>query len=46
MSTMLEVSGLSHTYGSGSGAHTAVNNLSFTVEAGQLASIVGPSGCG
>lgn len=46
MTTMLEVSGLSHTYGSGAKAHTAVNNLSFTVEAGQLASIVGPSGCG
>ncbi|HET6710612.1 ABC transporter ATP-binding protein [Amycolatopsis sp.] len=46
MSTMLEVSGLSHTYGAGAKAHTAVNNLSFTVEAGQLASIVGPSGCG
>jgi NitT/TauT family transport system ATP-binding protein len=46
MSTMLEVSGLSHTYGSGEKAHTAVNDLSFTVEAGQLASIVGPSGCG
>ncbi|MDX3193235.1 ABC transporter ATP-binding protein [Streptomyces sp. MN03-5084-2B] len=43
---MLEVSGLSHTYGAGAKAHTAVNNLSFTVEAGQLASIVGPSGCG
>ncbi|MFJ1766748.1 ABC transporter ATP-binding protein [Amycolatopsis sp. NPDC088138] len=46
MSTMLEVSGVSHRYGSGAKAHTAVNNLSFTVEAGQLASIVGPSGCG
>ncbi|MFJ7211963.1 ABC transporter ATP-binding protein [Amycolatopsis sp. NPDC098790] len=46
MSTMLEVSGLSHRYGSGAKAHTAVNDLSFTVEAGQLASIVGPSGCG
>ena len=46
MSTMLEVSGLSHTYGAGAKAHTAVNDLSFTVEAGQLASIVGPSGCG
>jgi NitT/TauT family transport system ATP-binding protein len=46
MSTMLEVSGLSHTYGSGAKAHTAVDSLSFTVEAGQLASIVGPSGCG
>ncbi|WIY05275.1 ABC transporter ATP-binding protein [Amycolatopsis mongoliensis] len=46
MSTMLEVSGLSHRYGAGAKAHTAVNDLSFTVEAGQLASIVGPSGCG
>ncbi|MGW4520397.1 ABC transporter ATP-binding protein [Amycolatopsis sp. NPDC004378] len=46
MSTMLEVSGLSHTYGTGAKAHTAVNELTFTVEAGQLASIVGPSGCG
>ncbi|WP_410564223.1 ABC transporter ATP-binding protein [Amycolatopsis sp. cmx-4-61] len=46
MSTMLEVSGLSHTYGAGAKAHTAVTDLSFTVEAGQLASIVGPSGCG
>jgi NitT/TauT family transport system ATP-binding protein len=46
MSTMLEVSGVSHRYGTGAKAHTAVNNLSFTVEAGQLASIVGPSGCG
>ncbi|RSD19310.1 ABC transporter ATP-binding protein [Amycolatopsis eburnea] len=46
MSTMLEVSGLSHRYGTGAKAHTAVNELSFTVEAGQLASIVGPSGCG
>ncbi|WP_410638272.1 ABC transporter ATP-binding protein [Amycolatopsis sp. lyj-346] len=43
---MLEVSGLSHTYGTGTKAHTAVNNLSFTVQTGQLASIVGPSGCG
>lgn len=46
MSTMLEVSGLSHRYGTGPKAHTAVNDLSFTVETGQLASIVGPSGCG
>ncbi|WP_134661889.1 MULTISPECIES: ABC transporter ATP-binding protein [unclassified Amycolatopsis] len=46
MSTMLEVSGLSHRYGSGESAHVAVNELSFTVETGQLACIVGPSGCG
>ncbi|WP_326566568.1 ABC transporter ATP-binding protein [Amycolatopsis rhabdoformis] len=46
MSTMLEVSDLSHRYGAGDKAHVAVNDLSFTVEAGQLACIVGPSGCG
>ncbi|WP_033295333.1 ABC transporter ATP-binding protein [Amycolatopsis jejuensis] len=43
MSTMLEVSGLTHRYGSGD---AAVDDLSFTVESGQLACIVGPSGCG
>jgi NitT/TauT family transport system ATP-binding protein len=46
MPTMLAVSGLVHRYGGGPTAHTAVNELSFTVEAGQLACIVGPSGCG
>jgi NitT/TauT family transport system ATP-binding protein len=43
---MLEVTGLNHSYGTGAQAHIAVNDLSFTVEAGQLACIVGPSGCG
>jgi NitT/TauT family transport system ATP-binding protein len=46
MPTMLEVTGLNHSYGTGPQAHVAVNDLSFTVEAGQLACIVGPSGCG
>ena len=46
MPTMLAVSGLVHRYGGGPTAHIAVNELSFTVEAGQLACIVGPSGCG
>jgi len=46
MSTMLEVSGLTHRYGKGTKAMTAVDNVSFTVEAGQLVSIVGPSGGG
>jgi NitT/TauT family transport system ATP-binding protein len=43
---MLEVAELRHTYGSGPGAHTAVQNLTFTVATGELACIVGPSGCG
>jgi NitT/TauT family transport system ATP-binding protein len=43
---MLEVTGLNHSYGTGADAHIAVNDLTFTVEAGQLACIVGPSGCG
>jgi len=46
MPTMLEVTGLNHSYGTGAKAHVAVDNLNFTVETGQLACIVGPSGCG
>ncbi|WP_030532345.1 ABC transporter ATP-binding protein [Prauserella rugosa] len=43
---MLEVSGLTHQYGQGERAHVAVQDLTFSIEAGQLACIVGPSGCG
>ncbi|MFF0143918.1 NitT/TauT family transport system ATP-binding protein [Amycolatopsis sulphurea] len=46
MSTVLEVSGVSHRYGTGDTAHVAVDELTFSVDAGQLACIVGPSGCG
>jgi NitT/TauT family transport system ATP-binding protein len=46
MTAMLEVTELRHTYGSGPSAHTAVQNLTFTVNTGELACIVGPSGCG
>src|SRR6195256_774905 len=46
MPTMLEVTGLNHSYGTRTKAHVAVHDLSFTVEPGQLACIVGPSGCG
>src|SRR5438067_5632327 len=46
MPTMLEVNDLVHRYGTGSGAHLAVDDLTFTVEERQLACIVGPSGCG
>nr|WP_307796348.1 ABC transporter ATP-binding protein [Amycolatopsis sp. 195334CR] len=46
MPTMLDVAGLSHRYGNGDKVHTVVDDLRFTVEAGELACIVGPSGCG
>jgi NitT/TauT family transport system ATP-binding protein len=38
---MLELAQLSHVYD-----HTAIAELSFTVDAGELTCIVGPSGCG
>ncbi|WP_007025874.1 ABC transporter ATP-binding protein [Saccharomonospora iraqiensis] len=46
MTTMLAVSGLHHRYAGDDGPHTAVRDLTFTVETGRLACIVGPSGCG
>jgi NitT/TauT family transport system ATP-binding protein len=46
MTAMLEVTELRHTYGAGPAAHTAVQDLTFTVNTGELACIVGPSGCG
>jgi NitT/TauT family transport system ATP-binding protein len=43
---MLAVSGLTHTYGAGEKAHTAIKDLSFEIFPQQFASIVGPSGAG
>jgi NitT/TauT family transport system ATP-binding protein len=43
---MLDVTGISHTYGSGAKTHTALGNITFTVEKGEIVCIVGPSGCG
>ncbi|MEV0582410.1 ABC transporter ATP-binding protein [Nonomuraea sp. NPDC050310] len=43
---MLEISNLTHTYGSGPTAHHAIDGLSLHVAEGELLSIVGPSGCG
>jgi len=43
---MLDVTGISHTYGSGAKAHTALGSITFIVEKGEIVCIVGPSGCG
>src|ERR1700712_3558828 len=43
---ILELNDVSHTYGSGPKAHTAIKGLSFSVNRGELVSIVGPSGAG
>ncbi|APU17698.1 MULTISPECIES: ABC transporter ATP-binding protein [Actinoalloteichus] len=45
MTTMLQVTDLGHTYG-GDAGYTAIDDLSFTVNTGELVCIVGPSGCG
>jgi len=43
---MLEVTDVSHRFGTEPRAHTAVDSVSFTVGEGDLVCIVGPSGCG
>lgn len=43
---ILEVSGVGHVYGSGPSAYRAVRDLSFTIDKGEMVSIVGPSGAG
>ncbi len=43
---MLEVTELGHTYGTGARAHTAIADVSFRVDAGEIVCVVGPSGCG
>jgi NitT/TauT family transport system ATP-binding protein len=43
---MLDVTGVSHTYGSGAKSHTALGDITFSVEKGEIVCIVGPSGCG
>jgi NitT/TauT family transport system ATP-binding protein len=44
--TVLEIDGVSKTYGSGPDAFTAIAEVTFTTRPGELLCIVGPSGCG
>ena len=44
--TLLEIDGLTHTYGTGSSANRALADITFDVHEGEFVSIVGPSGCG
>lgn len=46
MSGLLDVTGLTVSFGGGSSARTVVENLSFTVAAGECVAIVGESGSG
>jgi|SRR5262245_55041582 len=43
---MLDIKGLSKTYGSGPKATQAIGDVSFTVLDGEFVCVVGPSGCG
>ena len=42
----IELDGVRKTYGRGSRAVTAVEDLSYTIEDGQFVTLLGPSGCG
>jgi NitT/TauT family transport system ATP-binding protein len=43
---VLEVTGLTRTYGQGATAQVAIKDVSLSVAEGELVTIVGPSGCG
>ena len=43
---MLDIKGLSKTYGSGEKVTEAIRSISFTVAEKELVCVVGPSGCG
>jgi NitT/TauT family transport system ATP-binding protein len=43
---VLEITNLTHTYGSGPSAHHALGGINLKVAEGELVCIVGPSGCG
>jgi NitT/TauT family transport system ATP-binding protein len=43
---MLDVIELGHTYGAGTRAHVAIDEVNFRVDEGEIVCVVGPSGCG
>jgi NitT/TauT family transport system ATP-binding protein len=43
---MLEIKGLSKTYGEGEGATRAIGDLTFAIDDKEFVCVVGPSGCG
>jgi NitT/TauT family transport system ATP-binding protein len=43
---MLDVIEFGHTYGAGTKAHVAIDEVNFRVDAGEIVCVVGPSGCG
>ena len=46
MGTKIQIENLVKTFGSGKSATNAVDNLSLTIEPGDLFFLLGPSGCG
>ncbi|MGJ8636899.1 MAG: ABC transporter ATP-binding protein [Phycisphaerales bacterium] len=46
MGTKIQIDNLTKTFGSGKSAATAVDNLSLTINPGDLFFLLGPSGCG
>src|SRR5882757_7910507 len=43
---MITLDAIRKTYRSGATSHTAIGNVSLTIQDGEFVSIVGPSGCG
>lgn len=46
MSEVLKIEGISKMYQAQNGEIKALENVNFTVNEGELVSIIGPSGCG